>query len=624
MWNRCFTERLCFACISFADCVKNLSGKNGLERLAVGCTVLLWLYLFLPFRFLDIPVSFGQAEERALSAVCLIPAGLFLLLARFGNGRFTFRLSLCDILILLYGVYILLRTLEYPAARQSLPTLFILPLLYVTVRVSDNRLCLFIIPLLAVSLTVQAVHGYFLPSGSIPGNTIAVSGLARPADITGLFRNTGIFGGFAGIVLVGLYGARLFFGRCKRLLTVLILFALALTVYSQSRAAWIGAAAGVLLTSLLFLRQKYGNRIWKPAVFALLISVLPAVQAGRMLYRLKPVSAAGRMYVWQISARMFADSPLCGIGPDRFQSRYMYYQAAWFADSPDSPFAEMADEISVPFCEPLKTAIEQGVAGLAFVAAILAALLMPVFVNGKTRGEAYISHIFTAMLITLLVFSCFSYPFTYIQFSFLLTACTAVLSRSSQTVARLTVPHKKTALWILIACMPAGGCIAWSGMRYAVYMQRLHHTVTGYGIRHAEEILPALETLEPVLKSNPAFLVAWSSFLFENSEYERAVEKKREALSCQASYTVCLELGRCYDRTGDTESALAYWELCARMIPARFEPLYLQIGTCHRNGMYSRADSLTALVLQKKRKVDSIRIDLMIRDVREWQKQRQN
>jgi len=58
------------------------------------------------------------------------------------------------------------------------------------------------------------------------------------------------------------------------------------------------------------------------------------------------------------------------------------------------------------------------------------------------------------------------------------------------------------------------------------------------------------------------------------------------------------------------------------MIPSRFEPLYLQIRNHHRNSQYGLADSLTSVFMQKERKVDAIRIDRMMKDVREWKKER--
>ena len=54
------------------------------------------------------------------------------------------------------------------------------------------------------------------------------------------------------------------------------------------------------------------------------------------------------------------------------------------------------------------------------------------------------------------------------------------------------------------------------------------------------------------------------------------------------------------------------------MIPARFEPLYLQIVCYHRTGNHHKADSLTTLFLQKERKWKNIRIDRMLKDVKEF------
>jgi len=198
----------------------------------------------------------------------------------------------------------------------------------------------------------------------------------------------------------------------------------------------------------------------------------------------------------------------------------------------------------------------------------------------------------------------------------------AVLSRQ-HTVCGFTVHCKKTGIWLFVPYTAIACFVAFTGIRYATTMQKLHRTISRSSINKPEDVLPVFRDMEPVLKSTPVFTNSYAVFLFYNQDYERAVDKFNETLSYQASYTTCLELGRCYDRLGETDCALAYWELCSRMIPNRFEPMYLQIEACHRTGRHSRADSLTTLILQKKRKVDTIRIDRMIRDVKEWRKQRE-
>jgi len=107
-----------------------------------------------------------------------------------------------------------------------------------------------------------------------------------------------------------------------------------------------------------------------------------------------------------------------------------------------------------------------------------------------------------------------------------------------------------------------------------------------------------------------------------NGDNRASIEKLRASLSFHASYKAILELGRRYELIDETESAHENWELASLMIPSRFEPLYLRIWNYHRHGLYRQADSLTAIFLQKARKVESIRIDVMTRDIRRWEQLR--
>jgi len=363
--------------------------NNSAGRLLAAGIVALWLYLFLPVRFFDLPFSFGQVEERAFSAVWLFLTSMILIILFYKKKQIAFRFSICDILILMYVVYMLIRLYRNLLEHQHIITLFSLTLLYFIFRSLGIRHARLLIPVLAIALTVQVIQDYFLYHCNLLNAGSAISGTNQSIDIffTGIYRNTGIWGGFVGIVLVGFYGLWLYSRRYKLVQAVLILFSLVLLVYSQSRAAWIGTMAGILLLTGIYLWEKYGSRLRKQIIIALLCSIPVAVFVGNMFFHLKPVSASGRIYIWEIASRMFADHLLFGMGIDRFQSQYMYYQAAYFLQKPDSPFAQIADDINVPFSEPLKVAVEQGVVGLTFVSGILLSVLIPVFIS--SRGRKY-------------------------------------------------------------------------------------------------------------------------------------------------------------------------------------------------------------------------------------------
>ena len=357
----------------------------------------------------------------------------------------------------------------------------------------------------------------------------------------------------------------------------------------------------------------------------ILISIPVFIYAGKMLYDLKPVSADGRFYIWQISLRMLSENPWFGIGIDKFKSKYMYYQADYFSGSPESPFTQIADNINAPFSEPLKIMIEQGIIGIIIFSVVILSALMPIrtkkpFEHIKNKNsQAY--YLYVAILIALLLFSCFSYLSIYIQFNFLLIVCLAVLSGLQP---RLPFSFGNRATWrlSLVIYVFVASCILFGGIRYAVYMKKFQHHTTRFSMNNPENSLPFLTSLESVLKSNSGYLASCFNLLSFNKEYASAIAKLNESQSYRASYSYCMELGRNYELMGDTVRALEYWELSSRMVPNRFEPLYLQIRSYHQNKQYSMADSLTALFLQKKRKVDVISIDVMIRDVRRWEKER--
>ena len=147
--------------------------------------------------------------------------------------------------------------------------------------------------------------------------------------------------------------------------------------------------------------------------------------------------------------------------------------------------------------------------------------------------------------------------------------------------------------------------------------------MTQYHLTKPEDSAAIFASLEHALKSNPHYLFAYALVLSKNNEYQQAIEKIEASQRYLSSYSTYVELGRYYEKSGDMENALKNWEIALHMIPNRFEPLYLQIDTYHRNGRYLQADSLSALFLQKERKIDAIRIDLMMRDVKRWAKERE-
>lgn len=97
----------------------------------------------------------------------------------------------------------------------------------------------------------------------------------------------------------------------------------------------------------------------------------------------------------------------------------MKRQAAYLQENAMSPFTRIAGEIDNPFNEFIKLTMEYGIGGLI----ILLILLYYVFHGNFNHTHSAV--VFRGMLVGILVFAFFSYPFMYVQFQLLFVMCLA-------------------------------------------------------------------------------------------------------------------------------------------------------------------------------------------------------
>ena len=64
---------------------------------------------------------------------------------------------------------------------------------------------------------------------------------------------------------------------------------------------------------------------------------------------------------------MIADHPLWGTGTGGWLANYMYYQADFFVNHPDSIYQMLADDVIYPYNEYLLVITEHGLAGWLFL-----------------------------------------------------------------------------------------------------------------------------------------------------------------------------------------------------------------------------------------------------------------
>ena len=172
-----------------------------------------------------------------------------------------------------------------------------------------------------------------------------------------------------------------------------LVIGLAGLVFAYSRGAWVALLAGI--AGYFIIRKKLMRIFVLLAFFAVVISVVWLVTDQHYMQfapdhdhtvfhtdfgehmqatvALKDVSTAERLYRWVAGARMLADKPLTGFGPNAFYLHYRPYTVSsfetWVSDNP---------EHSTVHNYFLLTALEQGLPGLALFCVLYFGMLLRV------------------------------------------------------------------------------------------------------------------------------------------------------------------------------------------------------------------------------------------------------
>lgn len=228
-----------------------------------------------------------------------------------------------------------------------------------------------------------------------------------------IYRVIGTFdnpAGFAACLCVGLPFA-LFFctnptNQKRYWIAYSIPFLLLLLFFSESRSGIISTISIILLFAI--------NQSWKHIfqkkkrfLFYICLFILIGI-LFIILYFWKKDSADGRLLIWKCVWKMIENKPIIGHGTAAFKEYYMDYQAAFFNQFPNSKFTLLADNVISPFNEYLSICIQFGVLGLL----ILIALFI-ILIYCYTRQPSIEAWVSLLSLLSLSIFSMFSYPFTY-------------------------------------------------------------------------------------------------------------------------------------------------------------------------------------------------------------------
>jgi tetratricopeptide (TPR) repeat protein len=415
------------------------------------------------------------------------------------------------------------------------------------------------------------------------------------------FFNSGLFGGFISVGIVAATSI-LVYTKSAGYYRIIIFCSLAiiLTVFvhwllkTESRAALI--ALFVSLPILLYKKaaQKapfIASGMKKCKWHLTMLGIILFVAAVYYLYGIRPDSANGRLFVWQTSVEMIKKKPLLGYGLDGFRKHYMFRQAEFLEQHPDSPFAQLATDTAMPFNEFIKIGVEQGITGM-FVILFLLITVFSTKGNDKTGTSL---HIVKTLLMTVLVFGLFSYPSESFPFRLVVAVCLASAAGMASGGKAIKFGSRKYIVILAFAGSVALGYLcgySYGFLAAAREFDRICHSSS----RKAEH----LEILYPQLNSTFEYLSLYGQLLNEESKPEQALSVilRRETIFPTSSLQMNKgEIYRSLEMTWQSDSA---WLLASKMSPKLFRPHYMLARSYYEQGNYEKACRHALIVLDRR------------------------
>jgi O-antigen ligase len=384
----------------------------------------------------------------------------------------------------------------------------------------------------------------------------------------------------------------------RRLAVIAILFIIFAVVLSGSRAGIISLFVVVLFITFYKLRLSI-----KLKIILLSISFILAV-AG--LYFLKKDSANGRLLIWRCSYEMIKDKPMQGFGYGGFKANYMNYQARYFEEHPDSKYVMLADNVDRPFNEYLLFLVNLGALGAIPVLLLLWVLQKSYRAN---KHKTLLTDIAVWCLLSIAVFSLFSYPLTY-PFVVLM----GIVSLYIIVLDGWKIRLNNLAKFILIILVLLIGWKTYDRMTSEMKWCRIANKSL---LGQTERMLPEYQSLYYNLQNDELFLYNYAAELNVVKRYDKSLKIALECEQLWADYDLQMLIADNYQHLQQNEKAEIHYLLAASMCPVKFIPLYKLFQLYESQEEYEKTKRMAEKILNKPIKVNSQIIENIKQEINE-------
>lgn len=366
----------------------------------------------------------------------------------------------------------------------------------------------------------------------------------------------------------------------------------------------------IVLVSLCSLFRKMPGMKWWTVRRRIVVGAFSLIVLLIALYLFRVDSANGRLLIWRCSAGLIKDHPLVGTGPHGFQANYMLYQAAYFKANPDSGFSMLADNVQHPFNEYVAFVCEYGIIGLLLLG-LLCGSAYKAYRNGSGEDK------YTALLclMSVLVFSCFSYPFRYSIVWILVAYSLSILVQGEKLLWVVSG-------WKNFSLMAALVMLSLFFLFFSIRRMKVEerwNTVAHLSLMgQTEKMLPEYEQLYKVLGDDPHFVYNYGAELFQVARYEQSLSLVRQCSQGLNDVDVQMLLAMNYAALNRVDSAQHSYILASQMCPNRFAPLIGLMRLYAASNRMDEAKEMARTVLSKEIKVPSDRVLMMIDEAKRF------
>ncbi|MCD8318783.1 MAG: hypothetical protein LUC45_08125 [Paraprevotella sp.] len=419
--------------------------------------------------------------------------------------------------------------------------------------------------------------------------------------LTGTFGNPGPFGGYLSVVLALLFSyvlqEKLSFVTRGCLFVCAVVVSLA-WVLSDSLAAWCAAFAAVFL--LLYLKYLSGKRLMRFGVFLLFAIGFPAVAI--FLYSYRTDSADARMLIWKVCGEIVSQSPFMGVGTGRLAAYYMPAQASFLTTAAETIRCHAGDN---PFAynETLTVLCEQGIVGLFCITLFWVFVIRGLKFSYQSDNKS----VFLFPVVSLLVFSKFSYPLNMWSFVCLLTLMPAIglgRGRSVRMISRLNIYHQRLLAvivsWVCCAGLVLGFVLRW---RSQVWMN-------DYGVFATSSERPG-RVVDWFVRHDPFLLACGADAAFLRTDYELALTYMDGLSHYVRAAQWNIRQGECYEEVGDTLKALECYEMASQMMQGLMSPVFAEFNLYRKGNQKDKALLLARRLITFRPKIENHRTRLM-------------